>query len=103
MNISAFKQARPADAVAAFGDEHIAFTYDRAQLTGAIFDNTTRAQRLARTLIRWDVTDDDGAPYQPAKGAPDREAAWLALLNPLPADVLRAVEDALWDDFHAGK
>lgn len=104
MKISSFNKARPTDAVAPFGDEQIAFTYDRSKVTGDIFDNnSTRVKRLARVLLRWDVTDDDGQPYQPAKGAPEPEAAWETLLMPLPADVLRAVEDALWDDFHAGK
>lgn len=117
MKLSDTSRPRPTEARADFQGEEIIFTYDRAKITGDIFEKpaepaaiaggmatrTTRAERLARLLLSWDITNDDGSAYQPPKDAADRVQAWEALLTPMAQDVLRAVEDALWDDFNAGK
>ena len=59
-----------------------------------------RIGRLSQLLVSWNVTNDDVSPYQPAANLNgERSAAWAALLGELPPDVLRAVEEQIWDDY----
>lgn len=104
MKLSKLKQSRPTQTTVDLGEgETIKLTYDRAVITKD-WKPETRIARLADLLISWDVTHDDGKPYQPAANLNgERPAAWAALLEPLPPDVLRAVEEAIWDDYYAGK
>jgi hypothetical protein len=104
MKLSKLKQARPTQIPVDLGDgETIVLTYDRAVITKD-WKPQTRIDRLAELLLSWDVTHDDGKPYQPpANLNGERPAAWAELLTPLPPDILRVVEEAIWEDYYAGK
>lgn len=106
MKLSQLTRARPTQTTVDLGDDtRITIVYDRAIITHEWpAKGSTRLDRLAHLLISWDVTGDDGQPYQPdANLNGERPAAWAALLAPLPPDVLRVVEEAIWDDYYAGK
>jgi hypothetical protein len=106
MKLSKLKQPRPSTVPLDFGDGELdSLTYDRAVITTDwTKKESTRIERLSQLLISWTITDDSGKPYQPAANLNgERPAAWAALLSEIPPDVLRAVEDAIWDDYYAGK
>lgn len=124
MKLSTLKQSRPTHTTVDLGEgESIVLVYDRAVITKDWKPTLTHAREAAATspkereavimtridrlsdlLISWDVTQDDGKPYQPQVNLNgERPAAWATLLEALPPDVLRAVEEAIWDDYYAGK
>lgn len=104
MKLSTLKKPRPTHIPVDLGDgELLNVVYNRAVIT-ADWKPQTRIERLSDLLISWDITNDDGTPYQPSTNLNgERAGAWAALLSPLPPDILRAVEEAIWDDYYAGK
>jgi len=102
MKLSKITQSRPATSTINVLGEIVTVTYDRAAINGKEQRGSVRAS-LTRVLIAWDVTDDDGKPYQPPDNANgSRPAEWLKLLEPIPDDVLNAVWIGILDDMYAG-
>lgn len=107
MKLSKLTQPRPTQATIEVLGEPVVVTYDRAMITSAFFATrvgTPVRETLAEILISWDVTGDDGKPYQPPASANgSRPKEWLMLFEPIPEDVIMAVYRGLLDDFYAGK
>jgi len=107
MKLSKLTASRPTQATLEVLGEPIVATYDRSQITSAFFEARTGTpvrETLAELLLSWDVTGDDGKPYQPPESANgSRPAEWLKLFRPIPDDVIMAVYRGLLDDFYAGK
>ena len=107
MKLTQLTKSRPTQATIEVLGEPIVVTYDRAMITSKFFAGrvgTPVRSTLAEILISWDVTGDDGKPYvPPASANGSRPAAWLALFEPIPEDVIMAVYRGLLDDFYAGK
>jgi hypothetical protein len=106
MKIAKLKESRPSQTTLALGGgETITLVYDRAVITKEWpKPGSKRIERLSQLLMSWDVTHDDGTPYQPASNLNgERAAAWAALLEELPLDVLHVVENGIWDDYYGGK
>jgi len=105
MELSKLQDTRPTKATVDLGGgAQINLIYDRAIITAEWLDQkSTRAERLSELLISWDVTQD-GKPYQPDLSLNgERPAIWRDLLQAIPPDVLKAVEDGIWDNYYAGK
>ena len=107
MKLSKLTAPRPTQATIEVLGDPITISYDRAMLTSGFFAarvGTPMRNTLAELLLTWDVTGDDGKPYQPpAASNGSRPAAWLKLFEPIPDDVIHAVYRGLLDDFYAGK
>jgi hypothetical protein len=107
MKLSTLTAPRPTQATLEILDEKIVVTYDRALITRAFFEarkGTPVRDTLSELLISWDVTGDDGKPYQPPASANgSRPAEWLKLFTPIPEDLIMAVYRGILDDFYAGK
>lgn len=107
MKLSKMTAPRPTQATIEVLGDPIVVTYDRSLINGSFFDARqgmpVRAT-LAELLTSWDVTNDDGKPYQPPASANgSRPAAWLKLFEPIPDDLIMAVYRGVLDDFYAGK
>lgn len=102
MKLSKLTKTRPATATIDVLGDPVTVTYDRAAINGRDNRGAVRAT-LTRVLISWDVTNDDGTPYQPPESANgSAPAEWLKLLEPIPDDVLNAVWIGILDDMYAG-
>ena len=107
MKLSKLTAPRPTQATIEVLGDPIVVTYDRAIITGGFFasrSGTPVRATLAELLISWDVTGEDGKPYQPPASANgSRPQEWLKLFEPIPDDLIMAVYRGVLDDFYAGK
>jgi len=107
MKLSKLTAPRPTQATIEVMGDPVVISYDRALITGTFFESragTPVRATLSELLISWDVTGDDGKPYQPPERANGvRPAAWLKLFEPIPDDLIMAIYRGLLDDFYAGK
>src|SRR5262245_63994462 len=102
MKLSKITKSRPATATINVLGDPVTLVYDRAKINGTENRGSVRAT-LTRVLISWDITNDDGTPYQPNDSVNgERPAEWLKLLEPIPDDVLNAIWVGILDDMYAG-